>query len=364
MHRAGVVAAVTTGPSHSDPRRGFVILTFLAPSMRRPVGGAAMIYEFATAMADRGHEVHVVHLDIFGSVATSANEIEWFDLDDGVEHHFLGAGPYDPSMAPRADIIFGFSPEAAPEAVGLPVVFIQGYRMLSEQRETSAFHAPCPKICVARWLVDVGRDLGVPAQQLVHVPLGLRHDVFRLTTPIGSRSPVVSFCFNPHAQKGARDAFEALGEVRERVPELRVLVFGSTRPAHQIPEWMEFRLAPEQTVLVEDIYNRSQVFMMPSIVEGFGLPAAEAMACGAALVTTDNGGSRDYARHGETALVSPPGDVGSLVEHTMQLLEDDTARIDLAEAGYRFVQRFSWPASAARLERFLEEYRAAPDRYR
>ena len=341
-----------------------MILTFLAPSMRRPVGGAAMIYEFATAMAGRGHEVHVVHLDIFGSVASSADEIEWFELDDGVEHHFLGAGPYDPSMAPQADIIFGFSPEAAPETVGLPVVFVQGYRMLSAQREASAFHAPCPKICVARWLVDVGLELGVPGHQLVHVPNGLRHDVFRVTTPIGSRPPVVSFCFNPHAQKGARHAFEALRQVKEQVPKVRVLAFGSTVPTCQLPAWIEFHHSPEQAVLVDEIYNRSRVFLMPSIVEGFGLPAAEAMACGAALVTTDNGGSRDYAQHEETALVSPPGDVQALAENTVRLLEDDSRRIELAEAGHRFVQRFTWPASAARLEQFLERYRADPDRYR
>ncbi len=77
---------------------------------------------------------------------------------------------------------------------------------------------------------------------------------------------------------------------------------------------MTFTLDPDPERLVSDIYDRSRVFVQASHYEGFGFTAVEGMACGAALVTTDNGGSRDYAFHGETALVVPPGDVDGLAE--------------------------------------------------
>jgi glycosyltransferase involved in cell wall biosynthesis len=338
-------------------------LSFLAPTLDRPVGGAAIIYEFASAMAHRGHEVHVLHLDIFGSVAESAEDIHWFEFADDVEHHFLGAGPYDASMAPDADIIFGYSPEAAGSSVGLPVVFIQGYRMLSEQDEEFAFRAPCPKICVAGWLVDVGLSMGVPAEQLVHVPLGIRHETFRVTAPIGPRPPVISFCYNPHPQKGAAHAVAVLEELRRVYPDLPVTAFGGDEAGCELPDWVQYHRSPALDVLVDRIYNGSSIFLMPSWVEGFGLPALEAMACGAALVSTDNGGSRDYADHRRTAMVSERDDVGAMVANVAALLEDDDLRVRIATEGVAHARTFSWERSAERLETFLEDYLDAPQRY-
>ena len=113
---------------------------------------------------------------------------------------------------PAADIIFGYAPDA-PHHVGLPVVFIQGWKMLGEAREHEAFRAPCPKLCVATWLVDIGRTLGVPDEQLVHIPLGLRHEKYRLTRPIAGRPPRLAFCYSAHLQKGADLALEVLARV-------------------------------------------------------------------------------------------------------------------------------------------------------
>jgi glycosyltransferase involved in cell wall biosynthesis len=247
-----------------------------------------------------------------------------------------------------------------PAHAGLPVVLIQGYKMLGEAREHHAFRAPCPKVCVATWLVDVGRQLGVPDAQLVHIPLGLRHDKYRLRHPIADRPPRVSFCYNAHLQKGAQLALDVLGRVAQRVPEVEVTMFGAIAPADDLPGWVTYRTNPPQQALVDDIYNASQVFLCTSEVEGFGLTSIESMACGAALVTTDNGGSRDYAVHGQTALVAPPGDGDALVEHVVSLLDDDRRRGSIASAGRDYVERFDWDRSGALLETFLERYLADP----
>jgi glycosyltransferase involved in cell wall biosynthesis len=121
---------------------------------------------------------------------------------------------------------------------------------------------------------------------------------------------------------------------------------------------------PPQEFIVNEIYNRSRIFLCSSHVEGFGLPSIEAMACGAALVTTSNGGADDYAIHGETALVCEPGDVTAMADHIERLLHDDELRIQLARQGGEYVrQTFDWDASAERLEAFLNEYAADPGRY-
>ena len=63
------------------------------------------------------------------------------------------------------------------------------------------------------------------------------------------------------------------------------------------------------------------IYLCPSWDEGLGMPSMEAMACGSALVTYDNGGSRDYAHDGETALVAPRRDLPALVGALGRILE-------------------------------------------
>src|SRR3989454_6288843 len=81
------------------------------------------------------------------------------------------------------------------------------------------------------------------------------------------------------------------------------------------------------------------------------MPPMEAMACGAALVTYDNGGSRDYARDGETALVARRRDVADLAARLERLAADEPLRARLAAAGTAFVTgAFDWERAVTRLE--------------
>ena len=225
------------------------------------------------------------------------------------------------------------------------------------------FSQPCPQICVARWLVEVGRRAGVPEEQLVHVPLGIKPDKYRLLRPIEQREPQVAVRYTDHVTKGAGYAIEALERAKSRMPELSAILFGISDPALRIPDWMTYLRNPPQDMIVNDVYNASQIFVNASVVEGFGMPAIEAMACGCALVITDNGGAADYAIDGKTALVSPPRDADAMARNIVTLLRNDTRRIDLATRGSSYVKRFNWDTSAQTLESFLLRYLEEPARY-
>jgi glycosyltransferase involved in cell wall biosynthesis len=88
------------------------------------------------------------------------------------------------------------------------------------------------------------------------------------------------------------------------------------------------------------------------------MPAMEAMACGAALCTYDNGGCRDYAIDGRTALVAPRRDVGALADALTRLAGDAGLRDRIAREGQAFIAaRFDWERATARLEAILDRPR-------
>lgn len=332
-----------------------MIFSIVYPSSAQYTGGVVALYEYANGLARRGHEVHLVHGPAWPGRIDRVEELDWFRFEPSVVHHVVDDLD-DPSL-PEGDVVH---PASAPRRLGLPVSFLQGHGMLPAEMEREAIRARCPKICVAGWLVDVGRSYGVPDEQLWHVPMGLDHDRFRPPEPALERTIDVLVLHNPHPAKGWVDGLAALEAVRARRPELVVRAFAIRPPDEPLPDWIDLEVAPDRDRLARELYGRAEVFLQPSVHEGFGYSAVEAMACGAALVTTDNGGSSDYAVPGETALVVPPRDVAAMASAVEDLLADPERRERLAAAGERYVRRFDWDLAAEALEAHLEAYLADP----
>jgi glycosyltransferase involved in cell wall biosynthesis len=155
-----------------------------------------------------------------------------------------------------------------------------------------------------------------------------------------------------YAWKGVADGLEAVRRLRALHPALRLVGFGVKPPRRPNP-YDEFHPDLPQERLAW-LYGRCPIYLCPSWDEGLGMPPMEAMACGAALVTYDNGGCRDYARDGETALVAPRRDVDALARALARLVEDALLRDRLARAGQAFIRReFDWDRATARLEAVL-----------
>lgn len=213
---------------------------------------------------------------------------------------------------------------------------------------------------------EIVEYLGVPAERIHTIPIGADSDLFS-PDPANAKVPgrIVTTASADVPLKGVLPLVEALAKVRtERHAEL--VVVGSPRKGgpvtaaikrYGLEAAVRFVSGISDAELVTELRS-AQVAVVPSLYEGFSLPAVEAMACGIPLVTTTGGALPEVAgRDGETALLVPPGDVGALAAAIGRLLDHAELRTRLGAAGRnRVLSRFTWRAAAAAT---TERYRAA-----
>jgi L-malate glycosyltransferase len=359
-------------------------VSFLLPGYPwEPVGGFRVVYEYANQLVERGHGVTVVHprrlrnwtpapppgvrKKLLVRAAKLAGTVvhprpSWQYVDPRVKLKYVreptpclfdGADAVVATSWPTAEALAEMCPSAA------PYYLIQHYEVWQgpADRVDATWRAPFTKLVIARWLWDKGVELGVPEAEMVHLPNAIEHGKFRLHKPIESRAPRVAMLYSELEWKGGPDGVRALELTRLQVPDFRAVLFGVAPRPRGLPAWIEYEQKPAQERLVEDIYNGSAIYLCPSWAEGWHLPPAEAMACGCALVSTDIGGVRDYATHGDNALLAPVGDAEALRSHLVRLLRSSAQREAMARRGAARIQRFTWDRSTTILEAVLHESR-------
>ena len=211
---------------------------------------------------------------------------------------------------------------------------------------------------------DIVRDFRVRPERLTVVPVGVETDVF--VPPTAPRVPgrIVATASADVPLKGLVPLLEAVAKLRtERDVEL--VVVGRPKeggPAQRAVERLgladavRFVSGVSETDLV-DLFGSAEVAVVPSLYEGFSLPAVEAMACGTPLVATTAGALPEVVGpDGVTALHVPPGDPEALAAAVGRLLDDRDLADRLGAAGRaRVVELFTWRAVA---EQTVRWYRA------
>ena len=213
---------------------------------------------------------------------------------------------------------------------------------------------------------DVCTQMGARRSRISVVPAGVDADVFRPLPGVARRPGLIMTTASADVPlKGLLPLLEALAKVRtERPAEL--VVVGQPRAEGAVPAAVE-RLGLEGAVTVAgtvdrqrmvELYATAELAVVPSLYEGFSLPAGEAMACGVPLVTTTGGALPEVVGpDGEAALLVPPGDAGALAAAIVRALDDAELRRRLGAAGReRVLRRFSWRRTA---EATADQYRAA-----
>ncbi|PHY54955.1 polysaccharide biosynthesis protein [Lactiplantibacillus plantarum] len=340
-----------------------------------PSGGRKILYEYANYLAERGHQICITfvadtpfrarkwnqlatikHFRTFLLRKKFQNHIDWFKLNKTIKVNYCFSTK---KISKRAnEILLAFDYGIALSLGEQLDDFTHCFYLIQHDEKVyydkkivrQAWKLPYKKIVISTWLYNKVKKYD---SNVYLVRNYVDTNDFFVTVPIESRSHIVSLIQHPNPSKGTIVGIEALKIVKKNIPDLQVIMFGTHKPLYQLPNYYTYYENVNEDTLRNLIYNRSSIYILTSYLEGWGLTATEAMACGAALVSTKNGGVDDFGIHEQTALLSRPGDVEALARNIVTLLKNDSKRIRMGYAGESKVSKFTFEKSAKLFEEIL-----------
>jgi glycosyltransferase involved in cell wall biosynthesis len=203
---------------------------------------------------------------------------------------------------------------------------------------------------------DIAAQMGVDPKKMTVVPVGVDHEVFRPfddVAPVPGRLMVTTSSDVP--MKGLVPLLEAVAKLRtER--EVTLTVIGRPKKGGRVDQALDRLNLRDIVTCVSGIsddalarlYGEAEVAVVPSLYEGFSLPAIEAMACGRAVVATTGGALPEVVgTDGTTALLVTPDDPEALAAGIRTLLDDPARRSAMGVAAReRVMEKFTWVVTA------------------
>ncbi|UAK24244.1 glycosyltransferase family 4 protein [Sphingomonas nostoxanthinifaciens] len=353
-------------------------ITFIAPQADAS-GGARVVHIYAEKLRARGHEVTVVMRPphprtLRQRLSSLVKGKGWPARVPTLATHFDPTRytirtidrvrPMVPSDLPDADVVIATWWETAewmlamPPSKGRHFHLIQHYEAfdnIPKARVDAVLVAPSFKIAISRWIEELLRER-FGCIDVALVMNSVDTDQFHAPPRGRQPQPTVGMLYSVADWKDCRTGFAAFERFRKAVPEARLIVFGGypVAPHLPLPDGTEFHMLPPQD-RIRDIYAACDVWLCPSMVEGFGLPPLEAMACRTPVITTPVGAWPDLLKEGENGFLVPVGDAATMADRlqTFFALPESTWR-RLSDCAHHTATDYSWDDATTALEAVLK----------
>ena len=217
--------------------------------------------------------------------------------------------------------------------------------------------------------LDILRSFRIKEEKIIPIHLGVSKrfklvadasEVAEFRSRFALRRQFVLFVGNTKPHKGLEVLLRAFKSIIRAFPDVELVFVGGLlshdKRLESIASESEFtgKIRVLGSLSDEDLvraYNAAEMLIMPSLYEGFGLPALEAMACGTPVIVSKAGSLPEIV--GNAAIICETGNHGSLAEAIASLLRDPQLKSGLIELGKKRVAKFSWHLTA---EKTMEVY--------
>ncbi len=211
---------------------------------------------------------------------------------------------------------------------------------------------------------DIHTDMGVALDRMRLVPVGVDPDLFKPVEGVVRRpGRLITTASADVALKGLSFLLEAIAKLRAEGRDITLTIIGKPKPGKSMDLIEQFGLEPHIDFVsgvsderIVELYSEAELAVVPSLYEGFSLPAIEAMCSGTPLVATDGGALPEVTGNdGETVFRCRKGDVDDLAAAIRRALDNPAARARVSQAGrQRVLERWTWKRCA---ELTVDQYR-------
>lgn len=191
-------------------------------------------------------------------------------------------------------------------------------------------------------------EAGVSPNRMHLLPLGVDTDLFHPTSHGPSAPFTIGFVGRVTQVKGVSYLISAFDPLRH--DGMRLLMVGRPvgRGRHWLQEGVEHHLPVARWELPR-FYSRMDVFVLPSLIEGFPMTALEAMASGIPVIVSENTFGRDVVIDGHNGFVVPIRDADAIVDRIRMLAHDESLRSTMGINARKTAEQYSWEAFGQRL---------------
>lgn len=330
-------------------------ISFLLPEDNRS-GGIRVTSIMAERLRNRGHNVRILLINkptLYGTLKARFKQ----GKHRGWLHQFGGTVQVAPFVEKvsfqRGELVVGVGTYtldylAAITADVVKLRYNHGLPAVFDEQAQRVWSLQLPSITVSGSLVPRLEEL-CPGSVRAVVPNGIDsaqyHDLKIERNGVG-------IFYNSHPNKAPDFIVDILTRLRNERPELPIyMISAQSRPAEL--SFTDFHYLPSVEKVCE-IYNRCNLWMLPSDTEGLPGPVLEAMSCGTPVVSTDNDGSLEIITAEVNGLISPRRDLDAFITNIYRILDDIDLQNTIAAAGQARAAEFSWDAAVDKMEAVID----------
>lgn len=336
-------------------------------------GGINVIYKYAELLTEYGHDV-VVYKSIISDNLNRYNNIilnkahqiycsiktcmEYKKRNKYYDKYVISIND---NTIRNADVIIATAWTTAYVLNSLDIskgrkyYFVQDFEVW-DNRELgmNSYNLPLNKIVISTWINNqLKENLDIGPFPIIYNGLDQK-EFYNKNKNFERENNIQCLMLNHHLEKkGVSIGIKVFEEAKKEFPEISLKMFGICDNSN-LPEYIDYIQNPTHDELIK-LYSESDIFIFPSLEEGWGLTPLEAMACKCAVIGSNTGFALDIGINYENILLSNPGDDKTMTSNLIELIKNKKLRQKISIEGYELTKTLNWHSSADKLIKLLTE---------
>lgn len=342
-------------------------ITFLSPGLNKNRGGERVIFGYAKALSQTGHNISIVVPN--GTVHLEDKNVHILQYKTIFSPFISRQIAYLDAIVPaikkipkNTDIIIGtYVPQMIIGNIYKLLNKNVKYIMFNQDFSDMFINRPerllmfkiYPKfadriISISKFCADeINKYTNIKSDIIRN---GLEKEFFELAPKDDISEKYIFWLGSNNKHKGYLEFWQAMNIVWKKYPNIKIY---TTSSAYFTNKNVKILSINGNIEMLKKIYRNALLFVCSSYSEGFGLPGLEAMSQKCAVITTNTGGSNEYAQNDFNSMVIPPRDSIALANAIVKLIEDPDLRLKFANNGYSTSKHFNWDIAYKKFETLI-----------